>query len=418
MPKGFFDTSDPNKASDEFDKAPAGDYSVNKVSFFRDASGFPEWMNDMIKGRVARLRLTTTDGAYELPMSGGAVDLVLLARAFGVPVKSLPTNRNTVEFLVRVEDAINKSGKTVRLKVNEGGWVSFVYDATPPEGYYRFRMARASSTDRSEPIHFAPSPNPLYEPSINLFIEIVGDVQGKKTPFDGYTVMLRMYNPFEGHSDGRPNMRVNPNGGTPAVVKRLYKFIEAFCPDVYEHEWQDDMLQSDLGICEVENPIAVVVDYALKSNREAIGHFAPTKKSGRMTVDFLTLASLDSDEEEDVEQNGEDDTAMQQAAFIAEHENLSMLAGWIDKQAPGAFVSYPPTCPDDLKLTEAGRAWASDNLRKLYFEDAKLPPPANGQLAIGEFSEEVAEKLCQVVGILSSESISEGSDLPSELEFA
>jgi hypothetical protein len=410
--KGFLDNSDPTKAPGEYDAAPAGDYAVNKIEFFVGESKFPEYVDDEFRGRVARLRLTTTDGAYELPMSATPVDLVLMAKAYGVSIKELPSPRDTTEFLVKVEEAINKTGKAVKVHVNDGGWVSYVHDAAPPEGYYRFKVVKAMSNDRTEPVRFLKIPNAKFNPdseSVMIWFELSSDMMGRPTPFDGYQFMVRMYQPFDGAEDGQPKTRVNPNGGTPMDVQRLYRLITCYCPEMFEYEWVCDMGYSEYGIDESENPIVVILDHAIKGGREAVGHFAPNRR-GRLTLDLLSLQALDEgpvEEKPSAEEKPSEDSEIE---FFALHEYLVTLCSWIDSQVPGgAFAKMPPTKLEDLVFNDAGKKWANENLPEIMVKariELKKRP-------INSLTEEEAEKICRTAGLLGHAQ-PEDEGLPSE----
>lgn len=410
MPKGFLDNSDPEvEAGGEFPQVPAGNYMVSKIELFEAESGFPEFVEDGLQRRVGRLRFISNDGIYQIPASFERPMLLLVAHAYGVNIKPLAKIKNETEFLVKWGEAINKSEKSVLVTVNDSGWVSRVRGAHLPEGYYTWKLVRARSFSGAEPIQFEANDfskvDGKEDParfSLRLFFEVVGDMLGHPTPFDGASLSVTLNQPFDGKLDGIPKMRVNPNTSKPVSVRRLEKLIQAFCPEMFEYEWQQDNQLSEYGIDEAANPIVVIVDKAIKNGKTAIGHAGLTKK-GNIALDLLTLSveAPDEDEEEDIEievqKESEEKTELH---WVLAQTNLALFCEWIYKQVdPNPFVIWPPDKLEDLKLSESGQKWAGEFLGDIWVK-ADLQPEKR---AINSLKEDEAEKLCVAAGIKQPE---------------
>src|SRR3990167_6978319 len=166
---------------------------------------------------------------------------------------------------------------------------------------------------------------------------------------------------------------------------------------MWEYEWQEDVTLSDYGIDEAANPIVVIADKAIKNGKTAIGHARLTKK-GNIALDLLTLSTEEVEEEEGEEQSEINETIVQSWIFIQPF--LALFCGWIyEKTETSPFVVWPPDELKDLKLSEVGQKWASENLGEIWVK-AGLQPEKR---AINSLNEDEAEKLCVAAGIMQSE---------------
>lgn len=407
MARGFSDNSDPNAKPNEFPTVPAGTYVVNDIEVLVGESNFPEFRTTKSgDSRVAYTHLLTTDGKWQIFYAADKLSLLLLAKAFGCKIKAL-SNLEETEFLLKVEEAIHKSGDEVKVIVNEKGFVSAIPDALPPQGIYTWKFAGARSNDGTEPVTFQthnfakdkdgnPDPDKF---ALWMRFRIAGDASGNPTIYNGYTTSVRFYQPFDGAENGAPRLRVNPNRSKPTAVQRLERLINLYCPDLWEYEWNNDPLSSSYGIDETLNPMVVIVDHLNKSNRTALGMFGKKQKSENFGIDILTLTSNVSDEEEEDEEP-EDEVQEAEWIFGAAHPQLAAFCDWMNEQAGGsAFVEYPPKSLDALKLSDSGKTWAASNLQDIWTKAGLTP----GLRAIASITEEEAEKLLVAAGVYRAE---------------
>lgn len=393
MSKGFFDNSDPNIKPGDFPKCDPGTYAVNGIEFIKKDGDFPVYAPDNYKGLVARLRFTRVDGGVAPVWSPTPVELVLLVKAFGGDVKKLPKDRTNTQFLVAVEDQIKASNGTTNVKVKEGGWVNWVEKCTPPEGLYKFRIKEIRSLDGTTPVRFQAD---TYGEQVRIIFLVDGNSNGKPTPYDGFEVPSYFPNPFDGSVAGRPKYKLTQTGGKPTAVVKLERLVGAYCPELFDYDWNSDPLNSDYGINEADNPIAVIADRVVKNGKSVLCQYRPTR-TGNMTIDLNTLVVEEDYENAEEDLEGPDEVYVKGSSILNDHFNLCEFAQYIYVNCPEAFVKVPVSEVSELVLSDAGKAWANknDNLANLWLEAGiELKP-----MPISQITEEVASKLMEVIRV-------------------
>jgi hypothetical protein len=372
----------------EFEKCPAGTYKCTGISRWISTDNeipiykFDKWRD----GLIAQLELTRQDGGPNPAWSGTPLNVTLLARAFGGDIEKLPKDRNSTTFLVRAEEMIQKSKKTVTVDVNESGWVTRVHEATPPEGYYWLEVVSARSLDGSDPLTFQASNWGDDNRQLLVVFQIVGNMMGNPTPFDGFQIIYYMRDGFDGVVDDKPNLRLTAKGAESFAARRVRRFCEIFVPEIFEDEWawQDS-----------ENPINEIMQRAIENNRMAVGHYtlnSPKRGKPRLVLDFDSLAPIETASEEEAPFD-QVDLFTEDSSFETEHPHLAQFAEWIYNQEPQAFKILPIDTLKDVQLSNVGKEWATNNLVTVVTE-AGLPPRPK---ALSSFTEEEALKLLNVV---------------------
>lgn len=365
---------------DEFEKCPRGTYKINGITKWisSDENDNPVWEYDELRqDLVVKCELRRVDGETGPAWSGTPLDMSLLVRAFGGDIHALPKKKNTTEFLVKAEALIDKSNGTVTAEVGDKGWVSYIHEATPPEGYYQVKLVYAQSLDGSVPLTFQKGQFGDHE-QLKLWFEIVGNMLGNETPYDGYRFIYYLKQGFDGTHEGKPNLLMTQKGAKSYSARRVEKLADIFAPEV---------LEADYGWKNPENPIDEILNVAIEAERVAIGHYTynsprPPRKP-RLVLDFDSLAPVDEVPETQEPETDESDVP----------PNLFALVEWIHGGEPKAFVSYPPQTVEDIQLTDAGKKWANKHMAKLMI-DAQLEPKAK---PLAEFTEEECAALMGVV---------------------
>jgi hypothetical protein len=365
MAKGFFDDST-GISNGEFETCPAGTYTANGIRWLKSCledNGNPIYKSDK-RGIMIRMEMIRADGSTPNPVYSASPEaLMLLVKAFGGDVNKLPPNKTTTEFLLRAYSEIEKSKGSVTCIVNEKGWVNLVKEATVPEGLYKVRFAGARSLDGSETLHYVKVGKG--DPSILLQFEIVGNTFGKRTPFDGITLDVFMSDPFDGSHNGLPKFRKNDSSKKPVPVARFEKFMAAFAPSIFDHDWSD---------YDLANPTQVVVQHALDSReREAVCSYVKSIRGERLYLELLTLTI---DEDPDTEATPAVETEPERPAhiyemgsrFYTDHPKLATFVDWIYSQEQDAFVTVPVSELSQLVLSAKGIKWCPNNLAELWLE--------------------------------------------------
>lgn len=391
---GFSFVGDPNAEPEEFDRCPEGTYQISGIKKWitKDENEVPVYEYDQMRGdMVVKLELERADGNTGPAWSGTPLDLAMLVRAFGGNLDKLPKNRNTPDFLNAVDKDINSSDKTVTADVGSTGWVSYIKEATPPEGYYQFRLVDARNVDGEDrPYVFQPNQfskkNGVEDESrwqLMLIFEIVGSMIGNPTPFDGFRVSHYLMNGFQGVHNGLPDLLLTSNGAKSVNARRIERFTSIFAPQIFENDyaWHD-----------AENPIDEILEYALNNEYKTIGHYAlnnpkPPHKP-RLRLDFDSLQAV----EEAVEV--EEEESIYTSDFYDARPHLCDLLEWIWTGEPRAFETVPMNAVEDVALTKKGTAWANKNLLKVLVK-TDLDPTANLKLA--DYTEEQALQLLTVI---------------------
>lgn len=379
---GFSFLGDENlDPAQEFERCEKGTHKLCNISKWitADDDGTPVWTYDEFRqDLVARCEFARVDGGAGPAWSGTPLDFLLLVSAFGGDIKTLPKKRNTTEFLVKAEESILKADGVVTAEVNDGGWVSFIKEATPPEGYYQFKFAEARSADGSTPLTF--QENTYGNEQVVLLFEVVGNMLGTPVVYNGFRVSHYLQNGFDGTHQGRPNLLLTEKGAKSYAARRAERFAAIFAPDVLEADyvWRDP-----------DNPIAEIVDAAVDAERLAVGHYTynnpkPPRKP-RLVLDFDSLAPVDDADSAD--------TPPDEAVDTDVPPNLYGLVEWIHEGCDTAFKKYPPKTADEIELTAEGQKWARKNMARLML-DAGLEPRGK---PLSLFTEEECAALLKVI---------------------
>lgn len=391
MTRGFFDDADPDQDPYEFESCPEGTWKISGIDHWitKDDDDVPIYdINKNTDEFVARMELERADGERGPAHSATPAELVLLVKAFGGEVSKLPKDTNSTEFLVAVYDQISKSKKEVTAIVNSDGWVKTIKEATPPEGYYRWELDSFYSFDGDEEPHFVEisSFGDKVAEQIMLRFRIVADgFSGKPSPYNGFISKVYFKNPFDGTQDGLPRMVKTKTGGQTIWVKRFYKLVRAYCPDLMEYEdWTQE---------EAENPIAVFVEKALEQKRSAVAQFAKPERGTIERIQLDSLAPLETDDEDEVEDEEPVEEAYDpNSKFAKERPKLAQLAEYIFNQCPTAFEKTPIASLKDLALTADGKAWAPNLIN--IMEAAEIEARA---AALKDFTEEECGAMLNVI---------------------
>lgn len=393
---GFHDEHDPNVKPGEYPKCPAGRYEINGIEFVGVEDGtLPSWLSDDTRGQFVRVRMLRKDEGLAPAYSASPLELSLLVQAFGAKADQLPKDKSSVEYLIKADDLIRKATKTIFVTVKNEGWVSSVEGANPPEGYYRFKVIRAMSSDKTDPPKF--TVDRFTNKTLWVFYEIVGDMLGKPTMYDGYQLITTMYDGFDGHTNGIPKWALTTSKAFTSNAIRIQKFVAAYCPEVYQREWLTAEF-SDYGIEEYESPITVIMDRAIKNGYAAVGQLAP-RKNGSLSLDPMTLAAVEApdiqveEQTEGVDRPFDADVYVSGSNFATEHPKLAKFTNWIYTQAKEAFVKAPISEVDELKLSEIGQAWAQDHLPKIWLAAGLTPG-----IPLAKLTEEDVHKVLVEIG--------------------
>ncbi len=403
MGKGFFDDSKPGAVAGEFATCEQGTHEVCGIEWVKTENQFPVYVPDTYRGVVARVRFIRCDGGINPIGSFTPGELTLMVKAFGGDPKALPKDRTTSAFLVKVEELIGKAteaGKRTTVYVNEKGWVSSVTGATMPEGFYSFQVVNAKSLDGSEPLHFMEGTKKEFkDKTIRVTFKVTGNTLGKPTIYDGLTVTTFVSEAWDGDKNGAPSWKLTPNGAKCAAAMKMIRFISAYLP-YFDHEWESDPTRSEYGINELENPIVVVMDKAIKEGRSVPMQYKPNK-NGNMVVDLTTLVvdDLDSVVEETTEPEDTGDVYVVGSNIFNENFQLCEFANYIHVKCPGAFVTYPVSEASELVLSEVGRTWANEHFPPIW-QKAGLEPKA---MPISAITKEMATAL---LGVINDDSYS------------
>lgn len=349
MPKH---TGDPNIEAGSFEKVPDGNYIIKKISRFisTDDSGNPIFVEQ--NGRlVVRLEFEPN-----IPCSASPAEFWGIVRALGGNVDVPPQQRTSPQALVRALDSVNNSPKTITVTVRNG-WVNGdrIVAAGPAKGKYLCRFAGAHRPDfEADNYHFAEikGKNGVFRTLIFDF-EILGNMYGKPTLYDGYVFSIFMNDPFTTSYTDLGGNEVNAlevgvplyarderTGGIPMLAQRWDIFARYFAPTLENHDWQVDPLKSDFGICEVEQPQYVFINYAKKDDRKVVMYYKEKTRGTGMTVDLMDVP---------VDNGTAEQTAKDTPA------TLSDLLHYITERWPemNIFDTENPTL-----FTDEGREWA------------------------------------------------------------
>jgi hypothetical protein len=360
-----------------------GEYKVDGIEdfFSLDDSRTPPLPVFSPQGEniVAKFHLRLADRSKQGPaMSADHNQLLLLVKAFGGDVKELPEG-DTTGFLLAAQERANAGGQVQTAKVRGGkGWVKSVTGCLPDvDKMYTWQFEKAISIDGSEPVRFIEKTfnskrGGTYTQSIVYFLfKIVGDMYGRPSPFNGYTLFMNIVNPFEGEVSS-------------VVAERFAKFISLYCPhtdpDTGNWAWTNDPEKSPYGTDETQNPLAVFVGEAQKSKRLAVAFFHTKDNYPKVDIKEWVQSEVNSVVDVDKRKQEESSQPWQLVELV---ELLDEVVS--EKVGVKAFVDTPKDSNMILlDWTPEGLSWAKENLAGLW-DSAKLPL-FEGKRVLGKLS--------------------------------
>lgn len=262
---------DPKPTYDQF---PNGEYLVTGIhAWFKkdfDQAGYPTFVPQKNQEDVvARFKFALEDGSEGPPMSMTRDQLLLMAEmSFGVDVSAFKKDtKKTSGFLLAIQGLINSAEKTIKVYVKDG-WARRVEGMEPPANVlFKWGFVGFATWDGTEPLRFiereatGKSGGKYTASTAYAWVEIVGDLYGNPTAWNGRRQRIFVENPFDGEMEvsGQivPGTKVADNGGVAYDAKNFIKFWEVFGPVEFDHQWESDPEVSSLGINELENPLPV-----------------------------------------------------------------------------------------------------------------------------------------------------------------
>ena len=317
MAKGFVQTGDPTVAIGEFKPLDNGFYRVNGINKFisADDNGEPVFsVNKYDELLKFSFEFRQVDGSAGPACNLTPADFYAMAGEFGVTLAGVTAkNRMSSSVLKDVIDKINASGKVMSVE-SKGGWVNYIPGSHYAGGLYTVKFIKALGNGGDDPYGFKNSNTGNY---LNFLFEIVGDIQGKPSLWDGGKIWVYMHSPFVDSCLVNGELvtteeaqcplwqKDDKTGGDTPAVKKWKAFIKHFAPDVLEHDWSSDPLKSSFGINELSTPQTVIISYALSLDKHKVIYYDKAKKN--YTFSPLDLDNLNSTEEPELEEVGLDD---------------------------------------------------------------------------------------------------------------
>lgn len=360
---GIPSQEDIEKATEGRRRYEDGEYTVTSIAWFADEQhtddGDPIFV---VQGDelVARCRMLSEGSEDGPPFSLRPGEILAMARAFGVDITKTEwpdSEKDSSRFLSAVERAIAKAGKEVKVTV-KGGWVSYVPGMSLPRDE-EFQLVYAgcfTKNDEGKPSWVEMT----YGPSSIMGFKVIGDLDGDKTPYNGY--VQRVFVPYglvvDTDDPSMPTFQTDEKGTTTAAVT-CYNLIIAMCPDLLENtKWGD--------------PANIMPEWdkmGKESNVILKGETVWSKKAGdvRMYANSIKARYKDQrpyqtsekpskpiEQEEELPSRDVEDEVKEESSLI--DQLYKVIA---DEIAPKkAFDSKG-------KLTAAGKKWCSDNIRPL-----------------------------------------------------
>lgn len=363
MPRGFKHTGNPSVEMGVYETIEDGVYAVNGIEEFvpayLDEKGNPFFKENNGEMKVI-CKLRTPDGSEGPAFSATVPDFYAMIRAFGAEPDAKYSNRMSPGALIRAKDAANRAGRRVQVEVRNG-YVRFLpYSATLPEGKYTVRFIDAHRRDWEQGNYrfdTVKGKNGSFESLMFDFI-VVGDAAGQPTIWNGFKITEFFNNPFtaeldDGHGgviraedEGIPLFqRDEKTGGEPFSVRNWETFIRYFAPDVEDHDWQTDPLESNYGINEVLEPQFVIINAAKDAKLAVKVFYTKKKNSDRMGISMRDIELLND------------------AVLVRDEPSsaLEKLVDYIAVKWPEIQVFEDPESTE-LVFTTDGREWAKEYL--------------------------------------------------------
>lgn len=327
----------------EFEKFPDGACTVTGFHSWiekdLDDQQLPTWVpNSWNSELTARMALRQEDGTEGPPISLTRPQLAAFIYALGGDPSELMVNgkiQATAQTLLAAQDILSNVTGTYTVWVRNG-WASS-YGLPIPDSLYNLRFQYAGAKGVDEGCYGTDNNGEAY---INVYFVIDGDMMGRPTPYDGFTVSQKMFQAFDGtwepNGHRMPKLRKGKRGGTLAPARRTVAFQQMYCPDKNweSYQWTD---------AELVNPWIALVREAKAANRANVGHVRHhVSKSGALwlKVDVETFVK------------GED------TATDAPDLRQSLVDALFETpEGQATFVNPDPYKNNDYTLTDAGKAW-------------------------------------------------------------
>lgn len=375
---GFEFTGDPTKIEKNYSEPfPMGDTKVFKIAKWIKVDGerslpifvpMGNEMKCMFEWAVPVDELLRLEGVLGRKVDRGPVmsatyaEMVALVDAFGGNITLLPKGE-TSAFLMTVQALLEENTTARVCRVNKDGWVQYVEGANPPSVIYCWKYAGSRSADSpaSVPVRFVTVPQKgrngtEYDATFvwSSYV-IVGDDWGNPSPYNGYSIDVKMNNPFDDPGLTRPRFKLGAQGGKPIDVERFENFVSVFCPQVYSHSWQSDPEKSGYGVDELDNPFVVIDDLARKSGVVVKG-LLEFSAGGKPKIDPSKFRASQAPIDVDAQQA----KAMQQSSAL---EELYTLIEDVLSPDFRVFESTDPNADEiNFTFTAQGKKWAKEVL--------------------------------------------------------
>lgn len=316
---------------------------------------------------VARCRMLSESEEDGPPFSVRPGKVLALARAFGVDVaeKEWPDiEKDSSRFLRAVERAIGKATKEIKVTV-KGGWVSDVPGMSLPRDEEFQLLYVGCSTKNEEGL---PSwIDMTYGRSAILEFRVIGDLDGDKTPYDGYTERVFVSYGFSVDPDDpdMPIFETDEKGTTNAAVT-CYNLIFAMCPDLLETtKWGDPSnIMPEWDAAAMAEKIILKGETVWSKKAAGVRMWANTIKArykDKRSVGGQPESNEVTKEKSKPEEPKEEPSDVEESPkeVVEESSLIDRLYKAIRNEVKGkAFDSSG-------KLTKAGGAWCKKHLRPL-----------------------------------------------------
>lgn len=341
-----------------------GDYKVVSIKWFDDDKHTDDEAPIFVPQGdelVARCRMLPDGEEDGPPFSVGPGEVLALARAFGVDVaKDWPDiEKDSSRFLSAVERATAKADKEVKVTV-KGGWVSYVPGMSlPRDEEFQLVYVGCFTKNKGGELSWI---DMTYGRSAILGFKVIGDLDGDKTPYNGY--VQRIFVPYGFSVDpddpDMPTFESDDKGTTTSAVT-CYNLILAMCPDLLEAtKWND--------------PENIMPEWDAAAKEESIilkGETVWSKKAGdvRMWANSIKARYKDKRAYERAEKPPAPKSKEPEEELPSRHveDEVKEESRLIDRlyKVIADEVAPKKAFSTDGKLTKAGGAWCSKYIRPL-----------------------------------------------------
>lgn len=338
----------------QFDTFADGKHPVTGITWItNDEEGAPIFVAN--KGRtplVARYRSILESEESGPPGSVSPAEVIMLVKAFGGDPSKLPDREvDPTAFLMAARDQINNSDKVVSVTVSSG-WINHVPGMNlPPDKYFTFQYAGITTKNDEDQISWKEG---QYGKWFGANLRVVGDLQLRSTPYDGYEQFVMVSYGLTVNEQGTPEYATRVKEGTSQKVWTsaavgFSKFVAAFAPQIEQADFQD-----------VHNILPELNELGLREQRRAVGQVTRSK-TGFINVNISSLASIEEaplpmpedEDEKPAERDVEDE--------VKETDTLGQIYDLIDTGAgKGAFSNG--------SLNAKGKQWCKEHLKPFLTE--------------------------------------------------